>query len=247
MLFIPPCTQAMRAVKLVMASRFPLIPSSHLTEALAAAVGFRSNAALHAAMWEPGVDPAALRALEFDDQRFTGRMTELGHVMPDWLGFDSLARSSWVSSTYTSQRRLVARNLMVAAVASGLAQRLFTLEENDNLWDGEIAQGRKKGTLFHVWMPKDIPALGWVSDIGHGELSIHVACWPRGDSIRAGGAGFHAGDAVATGWLERQRGKWIMDDNRGGISLHVRSHLQSVIANAIVPSAGFADQGKFIF
>ncbi|UQS87725.1 hypothetical protein M5C90_17955 [Pseudomonas chlororaphis subsp. piscium] len=137
---------------------------------------------------------------------------------------------------------MVARNLMVAGVASGLAQNLFTLDSRGgNLWQNE---GRN-GTLFHVWMPHDIPALGWVSDIGFGELSIHIACWPNGENIRNGQVGFWAGEAVSSGWLEREQGKWIMNDYRGGITLNVRRRLQKKLAECIAPTSGFSDFGTF--
>lgn len=54
-----------------------------------------------------------------------------------------------------------------------------------------------------------LPARGFVADTGHGELNIHVAVIPNGDHIRAGNAGFWAGDAVAMSCLGRKLGTWI--------------------------------------
>lgn len=48
-----------------------------------------------------------------------------------------------------------------------------------------------------------------MGDAGWGELSVHVAVHPKGDVLRAANAGFDAGDAFATAWLERERGAWM--------------------------------------
>ena len=248
MLFVPPCANALRAVKTSLSAAIPYIPSSHLTEALATAAGFKTNAALRASLWEPGKDPASCPAFEFHDRKFLQRLHQLGHdVSDDWPGFSRFAEREWVSSMYRSDRSRCARNLITAAVVSGLAQRHFGLGSEDNFWPG-AAEGRikKTGVLFHVWMPEGLPTLAWVEDNGMGELTIKVACWPKDDLIRSSG-GFQSGEATAVGWLERDRGAWIMNDYRGGIDLAVRRTLQGRIAKAISPTTGFEDQGTFIF
>lgn len=242
MLFIAPCAQAVRVVKSRLAVAFPHIPSSHLTEALAAAAGFNTNAALRASFWEPGADPAAKRSLEFDDSKFLQRLRSLGHDDHwDWRGFSRFAETEWVGGLYNSPRSRCARNLMTAAVTSGLLQKVFGLGAGDNFWPGSE---ERHGHFFHVWMPADIPVVAWVNDVGMGELVIHVACWPKGDVIRYHG-GFEAGEATAIGWLERADGKWIMNDHRGGIDLSVRRALHTRLSQAITPTLGFLDQGTF--
>lgn len=242
MLFVAPCAQAVRVVKSRLATALPHIPSSHLSEALAAAAGFNTNAALRASLWNPGTDPAAKRSLEFDDSKFLQRLLSLGHDDHwDWPGFSRFAESEWVGGMYNSTRSRCARNLMTAAVSSGLLQQVFGLGPKDNFW---LGAEKRHGTFFHVWMPGDIPVVAWVNDIGMGELAIHVACWPKGDAIRYQG-GFEAGEATAIGWLERTDGKWIMNDYRGGIDLSVRRALHSRLSQAITPTMGFLDQGTF--
>lgn len=244
MLFIPPCAQALRAVKSAVSGSLPSVPSSHLSEALAAATGHNTNAALRASLWSTERDAATLSALEFSDDLFVTRLKQLGHTVdPTWQGFDALARKAWVSRQYRSRRQLAARNVMVAAVMSGIAQGLFTLDEDGNHWPGA---DQRSGSLFHVWMPHRIPALAYVSDIGMGELAVHVACWPKGTLVRASNAGFCAGDAMVVGWIERKTGKWIMDDHRGGLTANIRNQYLDLLAGSIAPASGFADQGKFI-
>lgn len=251
MLFVPPCAQALRTVKARLSAAIPHISSSHLTESLASAAGFRTNAALRASLWEPGKDPVTCPALEFHDRKFLERLRQFGYEdAGDWPGFSRFAEQEWVSSMYQSDRAMCARNLLTAAVVSGLTQRLFGLGPGDNFWAGadvDRYSGRSKsGTYFHVWMPDGIPAIAWVDDNGMGELTIKVACWPKGDRIRNSG-GFESGEATAVGWLERTNGAWIMNDHRGGIDLTVRRAVQRRIAQAISPTVGFLDKGTFIF
>ncbi|TXH91625.1 MAG: hypothetical protein E6Q71_02425 [Pseudomonas sp.] len=252
MLFVPPCAKALRAVKTRLSEAIPHIPSSHLTEALAAAAGFKTNAALRASLWEPGKAPESCAAFEFHDGKFLQRLQQFGHEdVGEWPGFSRFAEREWVSSMYRSDRALCARNLITAAVVSGLTQGHFGLGPEDNFWPGtdetkRLGRVRATGFLFHVWMPEGIPTVAWVEDNGMGELTIKVACWPKGDHISYSG-GFRSGEATAVGWLERDRGAWIMNDHRGGIDLAVRRTLQGRIAKAISPTTGFADQGAFIF
>lgn len=95
MLFVPPCAQALRTVKTRLSAAIPHISSSHLTEALASAAGFRTNAALRASLWEPGKDPVTCPALEFHDRKFLERLRQFGYEdAGDWPGFSaSLSRS----------------------------------------------------------------------------------------------------------------------------------------------------------
>lgn len=246
MLFVPPCANALRVVKTRLSQAIPDVPSSHLSEALATAAGFKTNAALRASLWEPGKDPASCPAFEFHDAKFLQRLHQLGHDdVGDWPGFSRFATRQWVSSIYQSDRSLCARNLMTAAVVSGLEQRHFGLGPEENFWPGaEEGLPTKNGTLFHVWMPEGIPTIGWVESVGMGELTIRVACWPKGDRIRYAG-GFESGEVTAVGWLERERGAWIMNDDRGGIDLSVRRGLQGRISGAVSPTIGFADRGTF--
>ena len=251
MLFVPPCAHALRTVKNRLSAAIPDISSSHLTEALASAAGFRTNASLRASLWTPGKDPATCPALEFHDGKFLERLRQFGHEdTGKWRGFSRFAEQEWVSSMYRSDRALCARNLLTAAIVSGLTQRLFGLGPEDNFWAGagvDKQSGRSKsGTYFHVWMPDGIPTLAWVDDNGMGELTIKVACWPKGDRIRYSG-GFESGEVTAIGWLERANGAWIMNDHRGGIDLSVRRAVQGRIARAISPTMGFQDRGAFMF
>jgi hypothetical protein len=251
MLFVPPCANALRTVKNRLSAALPHISSSHLTEALASSAGFRTNASLRASLWEPGKDPASFPALEFHDGKFLERLRQFDYENTgEWPGFSRFAKQNWIGTMYRSERAMCARNLLTAAIISGLTQRLFGLGAKENFWPGADIDNRtgrsKTGTFFHVWMPEGIPTLAWVDDNGMGELTVKVACWPKDDRIRYSG-GFESGEATAIGWLERANGTWIMNDHRGGIDLAVRRTVQGRIARAISPTIVFQDQGTFIF
>lgn len=62
-------------------------PSSHLTEALAAALGFKSHAALNAHLAKEASGDAWIKPLS--DEAFLARLSELGSPIEDWRGFSS--------------------------------------------------------------------------------------------------------------------------------------------------------------
>ena len=74
----------LRFVKRLLRSRFRAVTSSHLTEALAASLGFRTHAALRAAIAE--ADPSRPPLAHVDPERLVSRLSDLGYAagpMPD--------------------------------------------------------------------------------------------------------------------------------------------------------------------
>lgn len=242
--------QDLRDVKTAARAHLPHIPSSHLSEAVAAAAGEQSHAALLARI-ENGI---ALEYIPLDDRRFVARLSELGHAAGrDWKGFTPILSARWIGSRYTSARSLAWRNMMVAALNSGLELKLFSLDPAGNFWPGvDKAYGYGvPGCSYPVTVPGGIPAQAYVSDAGFGELAIHVAYWPtKGDALVTADAGFAAGDAFASGWFERQNGKWL-HSIRGGklahLTLSVRSTRLPHVSAAVIRARGFEDQGRWIF
>ncbi|MEA3387878.1 MAG: hypothetical protein U9R64_01190, partial [Pseudomonadota bacterium] len=85
----------LRAVKRALVSRFPDDKSSHLTEALAAACGFRTHASLLAAVRD--TDPQDPNFVLLDEAAFLARRADLRgepcaredeHMLFDWLGLE---------------------------------------------------------------------------------------------------------------------------------------------------------------
>lgn len=243
-------------VKSALRKALPEFGSAHISEALAAALGFRCNAALreHVGQVEQEGFP---RLVLLDGSSFRERLAELrGSVsaIVDESIFETLGASledevlvatrpaSSASISYSSGRARGWRNMMVAAVNAGLAQRLFSLLPGDNRWP----KMREQGHVFEFVFDNDIQAIGYVNDAGWDELTIHVALWPADDGrrfVRTVNAGFFAGEAYATGWLERQRGAWLQSSPE---SFNCRKRLLGRVAGAAVTPNGFGDRGKVI-
>ncbi|MBP2229683.1 hypothetical protein J2847_002982 [Azospirillum agricola] len=92
---------------------------------------------------------------------------------------------------------------MVAAINTGLDRGLFSLDAGDNRWgDGE-------GVYRFDFA--GLPAIASVRGAGFGELGESVAVRPTeraAEFVRTANAGFLAGDAFTSGWLERKEGEW---------------------------------------
>lgn len=101
------------------------------------------------------------------------------------------------------------RNLMVCAVNAALEQKLFSLRPGDNRFPDNMRQGE----LFDFVLPNGLPAKGSVSDAGFNEVAVHAAVNPKGNAVRAYNAGFDAGDAFGTTWVERERGAWMQSSD----------------------------------
>lgn len=245
---IPLCEGPLAELKKSLLDRFDDVKSSHVTEALAASMGFRTNAALKAAMTGPEQDrPFRLLSPE----RFLTRLAELGYpVDPNDLEFDfevwhvgkgviSTMPSSAYDIEYKTARQKAWRNLMVYTVNVALERKLFTLRPGDNRFGAE----RGEGALFDFSLPNGLPVRGYVSDAGYNELNVHAAVNPNGTWIRAGNADFHAGDAVALGWVERERGAWLQSSDT---RFSCRRSLLPQLADMTVEPQGYGDRGRVI-
>ncbi len=255
----------LRAVKRALVSRFPDDKSSHLTEALAAACGFRTHASLLAAVRD--TDPEDPNFVLLDEAAFLARRADLRgepcapddeHLLFDWLGLEHGTHVLKTTSTryhevdYSkSSRRRAWRNAMVAGINEGLARRLFSLRAGDNRWPGADREPheQKKAHVYRFAIG-DIPAIASLADAGWDEISVHVALWPTNDAeywIPAGNAGFHAGELFASGWLERRNGAWLQvsSDSNNAWSFRCRKHRLAEAAALELRPAGYADRGNF--
>lgn len=241
----PLCEAPLNALKKALRDEFPDVKSSHLTEALAHSLGFRTHAALQAAMTGPEQDrPFAL----LDSARMRHRMVELGYDDDPEFDFEATisgaAKDAGVVSTmdsqaytieYKSTRERAWRNLMVAAVNAALDQRVLTLRPGDNRYPG-------KSCTIDFELPGGLPVRAELSDAGWDEVSIHAAVNPRGRYIDMA-AGFDCGDAVGMAWVERQRGAWLQSATT---SFRCRKALLETLARLEVQPQGFGDRGQVI-
>lgn len=249
---IPLTESALTSLKKHLHARYPEIRSSHLTEAIAAALGCKSHAALQIAL--RGSQDNQQYVL-LDDTTFDKRLQELGYPSHPEFRFESLnkgvpdlvstAPPSASGIEYRTERARAWRNMMVCAINEGIRQRLFTLHPDNYNWAPQNDKtSRKNGVVFHFNLPNGQPASGYVGDGGFSELLIHVAVNPRGKKwIQCHNAGFLAGDAFAGGWLERERGSWLQWTPS---QFSCRKPLLRSIANIEVHPHGFGDRGPFM-
>jgi hypothetical protein len=143
---------------------------------------------------------------------------------------------------YRTAREKAWRNLMVAGINAGLGAGRFTIEPNDNRWP-TLTGGERPQDAAVAFELVGMPALAWFSDAGSGEVNVGVALNPTEYTLthHGGGNGFDFGDAVAHGWLERERGAWLQSST----SLFAcRRNLLVQLAEADIQPVCFGDRGR---
>ena len=131
--------------------------------------------------------------------------------------------------------------MMVAGINAALAQRLIGYGPEDNWW-GDRADPAGQ---FDFEFSGGIPAQGYLSDAGFGELRVSVLLYPKKDvRMTDTGGGFRDGSAFASGWLERTLGVWLQAGGRP--MLECRQHLLKPVADTLVATKGFGDRGRFM-
>ncbi len=244
---IPLSTCAIDALKKEVRHIYDERKSSHLTEALAGALGFHTHAALLAELEKSGADP--LYHL-LSEEKFDARMQDFGYLPDPEFFFEDAKTPEMISTDcthahkfhYKTSRQKAWRNLIVYAVNEALRRRLFSLRPGDNRWPGHDAPHRGS-YLFDFSLPSGLPARAAIHDAGFDELSVQVAVNPKGNRVEGYGAGFSAGDAFASTWLERQRGAWIQSTDD---SFRCRRVLVDTLANMSVDPLGYGDRGRLI-
>jgi hypothetical protein len=242
----PLCEAPLAALKNRLRDEFPEVKSSHLSEALAASVGFQSHAALKAAMIGPDTDrPFALLRSE----PFLKRLAQLGYpgdakfdfevtLSDDMPGVVSTEPSSGHMIEYKTPRERAWRNLMVCAVNAALEAKLFTLRPGDNRYDtNKLAQ-----TTFDFVLPNGMQARGSIGNAGFDEVAIHAVVNPTGRFVSAL-SGFDAGDAAGMTWVERRRGAWMQFAKN---PFRCRRGLAGGLADMRVEPLGYGDRGRVI-
>lgn len=221
------------------------VSSAHLSEALAAALGFRTHAALRAAL----ANGSTAEAQKPSNAQFLGRLRDLGYLsvrddvnlLPDLNSSQVLGRKFPLSKKRGVRWRAW-RNVMVTAVNAGLEQRIFGLSPDEDWWPGATPGGNGGGHgLYRFTVDGNIPAAATVSAISRGELSIHVLVEPLSAEVEPNrSGGIEDAAAFAHGWLERRLGAWIMD---GGEDFECRRVIQARLADIQIESSGYADRG----
>jgi hypothetical protein len=252
-----------RTLKRALVRALPQCGSSHLSEALASALGFGSNAALLSHINQITKDDFPEFDL-LDENAFKTKLAELGYDSNQFIKpkiFTKIGLSedgsilvntepcSAAKIKYQATRHRAWRNTMVATINAALEQRLLSLKPGDNRWPGALqkdSRGLTEGHVFRFVFGHGIPAAGYIGDAGYDEISIHAALWPTSEGERwvaAFNAGFLAGAAFATGWLERRKGAWLQSS---GNFFNCRKARMTVIAETSITPHGFGDRGHVI-
>ena len=249
-----PLTQlSLASLKRCLREFYPEVASSHLTEALATALGFRTHASLRATLTEHTADPIIQL---IDNSQFIARLNTLGYPISDdgIDNFESLGvKCSDLISTdpvsgygieYKSTRAKAWRNLMVLMINEGIRQKYFSLRPFDNRWSGvkpKSSHLRDPDYIFDFLLPNGKPAKGYIEDAGAGELAISAVVNPKANLINYSyPIGFDAGNACATGWLERLEGAWLRSSP---VLFNCRRKLMHELVQLNVQPLGYGDRG----
>lgn len=223
------------------------VSSSHLSEGVAAALGFRTHAALRAAL----AGRATIEVPKPSNARVVQRLWQLGYT----AARDDLRLVPEFEHSYSPFRNFPLRkkrgvrwqawrNLLVAAINVGLEQRLFGLSPGENWWPGGAPDSHEcVGSIYRFVVDGNLPAVASVDAISGDELSIHVVLNPRSAEMEPNM--FHDlsdGEAVAHCWLERRLGAWIQD---GGEDFACKRIAQWQLASLEIEPHGYSDQGSF--
>ncbi len=239
---------AVRNLKQIAAKRVPSISSAHLSEGVAAALGFRTQAALRSALaGRPTVQvqkPKNARLVERLRQFGYGDLPDDLNLLPELDCSYSPFRNDPLR-TRRGIRWYAWRNLLVAAINAGLEQRQFGLSPGEDWWPGAEPKGNggRRG-IFRFTLENEMPAIASVDAISGGELSFYVVLNPKHEGVEPEVfSGFRDGDAVARCWLERKLGAWIQD---GNTELSCRRPLLPWLAGLAIEPEGYGDLGSFI-
>jgi hypothetical protein len=239
---------SVRNLKRTSVRRIYGISSAHLSEAFAAAIGFRTNAALRAAL----AGQVTVEVPKPSNELLVRRLRELGYAsVPDDLQLvPELQHSYTPFRTYPLNKRRGVRwnswrNLVVMAINAGLEQRLFGLQPTDNWWPGAARNHYEcQRAHYRFNVAPGFSAVASVDAQAGDELSIEVILNPkRPDTDPSLFCGLSDGDAVAHCWLERRLGAWVQD---GGAGFSCKRTAQALLVGLNVTPNGYADQGSFI-
>lgn len=224
------------------------VPSAHLTEGIAAAFDFRTNAALRSAF----NGCATAEAKRPNNRQLVQRLHQLGHTaVPNDLQILPEFKHSYTPfrdfplRTRKGVRWHAWRTLIVAAINAGLEQRLFGLSPEENWWPGSNPKSNKcERGVYSFKVTEEMTAIASVKANSFDELYIIVILNPRKEDVEPEYyCGFADGDAVAYCWLERRLGAWIQD---GGEGFRCRRFMHSRLADLAIEPNGYSDQGSFL-
>lgn len=204
------CAAPVAELKKRLLDALPRVKSSHLSEALAFSLGFKTSAAMVSAMRGPEVERPLM---PLNAARWRQRIEQLGYAQQPEIDFDQMIRDEpipGVVSTvdphawrvhYATPREKAYRNFMVAAVNAALRRQLFSLVPGDRRHAACV--------YFDFELPNGRSARGYVAEDGTDRLAIHAAVNPRVDWLHRAWLCETPGDAHGQTLIDRRVGAWI--------------------------------------
>ena len=222
----------------------PEVASSHVSEALASAMGFRTYAALLAAL----DGKATAEACKPSNAKFAQRLKDLGYPsVPQDLKVVPEFNHSYTPFRVVPLRKKRGvrwwawRNLVVAAINAGLEAKVFGLSPGENWW--QPTESNDAGSYFFS-IDEAIPAIVSVTDQRADELSLEIVLNPRRKDVLAKGyLSSQDGDAFAHCWVERRLGAWIQD---ACVGFSCKRGARDLLVGMSIEPQGYSDLGSFI-
>lgn len=234
--------ETLKLLKIATKAVLPSVKSSHLTEAIAFATGEKTNAALLSHLKHISENP---NFVLLNEDRLIQRLSSLGYQVPSNFSFDQLGTNiiklTGKPKNDRSVRRKVWRNLLTAGINEAIRRKLIGLNEDDNWWPGADERNNCE-YIFSFTLPSGSIAKCHMYLISHGELQFNVAVNPKGDHLIEFNPKFRAGDAWASGWLERKDGAWIQES---ATRLSCRKFLLKQFSDLNLTPIGYGNSGKF--
>ncbi len=141
---------AIHALKAQLRTKLPAVKSSHLSEAIAAGLGFATYAALTAAMKTASSDSPAR---SFQAAACTQRLAQLGYTLDvdlaAWLNPETKTALPWTLRTYQEYRALEAK---VASEPMAVQNALLakTPMERCHAWGVQLSRDSRGYWAFHL-------------------------------------------------------------------------------------------------
>lgn len=226
---------------------FPESKSTHLLESISSSFGFKTYASLLSKLNE--TPDGKTVNLSPSEKNFKDRLKELDPnvFIPDQFELTRCVPTEVSShpkdNVYNSPRKKAWRNMMVAAINEGLRQKRFSLKPGVNNWGDKSNYPKVRACVFAFNLTPNLPAKVIIFDAGWDELTIHVAINPTENFSGAWGQKFNAGDAIASGWLERRDGAWLQFSKKPTFSC--RKEILEELASLNISPLGFHPSGKF--
>lgn len=265
-----PLKLAKRAIQ----AQVPGIKSAHLSEAIAAGLGYKSHAALKASMLDddPVIRLLSQTALEeragilqgrgigLNKEWFENELCQAGDgifrtMHPDDIDLedhegyrmeDPAAYGAW-------------QNLAIAGVNAMIRERVFTIRPGDDRWDWRHAPSLPGDRHFPTFTMQaeweGIPLLVCATFTHHYEVNLRVIAWPTEAAFDPAlhqilylekDEAARAGKMCIQVCLERQRGAWLQSGSYRNIHGFQKLMAEIAVLQQEWP-LGYAPQGIILF